>query len=92
MKLEASTILDVEKWMASLKKPPPPKKYAKELEAEGKMLRCLAQPKEPMSSDYKCTMMNLHCAKRSDDILENADEQMIKFCQEVGLSLEQLHG
>jgi hypothetical protein len=45
-----------------------------------------------MPSDYKCTMINLHCAKRSDEILENEDEQMIKFCQEEGLSLEQLHG
>jgi hypothetical protein len=83
---------EVEKWMASLKKAPPPKKYAKELEAEGKMLRCLAQPKKPMPSDYKRTMMDPHCAKRSNEILENEDEQMIKFCQEAGLSLEQLHG
>jgi hypothetical protein len=82
--------LDVEKWMASLKKAPPPKKFAKKLEAEGKMLRCLAQPKKPMSSDYKCTMINSHCAKRSDEILENEDEQMLKFCQEAGLSVEQL--
>jgi hypothetical protein len=37
-------------------------------------------------------MMNLHCAKRSDEILENEDEQMLKFCQEAGLSLQQLHG
>jgi hypothetical protein len=37
-------------------------------------------------------MINMHCAKRTDEILENEDEQMIKFCQEVGLSLEQLHG
>jgi hypothetical protein len=65
---------------------------AKELEAKGKMLRCLAQPKKPMSSDYKHTMMNPHCGKRSDEIFENEDEQMIKFCQEAGLSLEQLHG
>jgi hypothetical protein len=78
--------------MASLKKAPPPKKSTKELEVEGKMLRCLAQSKKIMSSHYKCTKMNLHCAKRSDEILENEDEEMIKFCQEVGLSLEQLHG
>jgi hypothetical protein len=45
-----------------------------------------------MSSDYKHAMMNPHCVKRSDDILENEDEQMSKFCQEAGLSLEQLHG
>jgi hypothetical protein len=44
-----------------------------------------------MSSDYKHTMMNLHCAKRADEILENEGEQMSKFCQEAGLSLEQLH-
>jgi hypothetical protein len=37
-------------------------------------------------------MMNPHCAKRSDKILENENEQMIKFCQEAGLSLEQLRG
>jgi hypothetical protein len=35
--LEAPTRLDVQKWMASLKKAPPPKKSAKELEAEAKM-------------------------------------------------------
>jgi NACalpha-BTF3-like transcription factor len=45
-----------------------------------------------MLSDYKCTMQNLHYAKRSDEILENEDDQMLKFCQEAGLSLEQLHG
>jgi hypothetical protein len=45
-----------------------------------------------MPSDYKHTMKNLYCAKRSDEILENEDEQMLKFYQEVGLSLEQLHG
>jgi hypothetical protein len=43
--------------MASHKKAPLPKKSAKELEVEGKMLRCLAEPKKPMSSDYKCTMI-----------------------------------
>jgi hypothetical protein len=37
-------------------------------------------------------MMNLHCAKRSDEILENEDEQMSKFYQEVGITLDQLHG
>jgi hypothetical protein len=78
--------------MASFKKAPSPKKSSKELEAEGKMLRCLAEPKKPMSSDYKCTMMNQHYAKRPDEILENEDEQMLKFSQEAGLSLEQLHG
>jgi hypothetical protein len=31
--------------MASHKKAPLPKKSAKELEVEGKMLRCLAEPK-----------------------------------------------
>jgi hypothetical protein len=41
-----------------------------------------------MPSDYKRTMMNRHCAKRSDEILENEDEQMSKFCLEAGLSLE----
>jgi hypothetical protein len=45
-----------------------------------------------MPSDYKCTLMNLHYAKKSYKILENEDEQMIKFCQEARLSLEQLHG
>jgi hypothetical protein len=77
--------LDVQKWMASLKKAPPPKKSAKELEAEVKMLRCLARQKKPMPSDYKRTMVNPHCAKGLDEILENEDEQMIKFCHEAGL-------
>jgi hypothetical protein len=45
-----------------------------------------------MSSDYKHTMMNLYCAKMSDEILKNEEEQMIKLCQETGLLLEQLHG
>jgi hypothetical protein len=40
----------------------------------------------------KCTMMNLDCEKRSDEILENEGKQMSKFYQEVGLTLEQLHG
>jgi hypothetical protein len=56
------------------------------------MLRCLEKQKKPMSSDYKRTMVNLHCAKRADDILENEDEQMSKVCQEGGLTIEQLHG
>jgi hypothetical protein len=90
--LEASTRVDVEKWMASLKKALPPKKSVKEQEAEHNMLRYLVEPKKSMPSDYKCTMKNPHCAKRSDEILENEDEQMLKFCQEVGLSVEQLHG
>jgi hypothetical protein len=77
--------------MTSFKKTPIPKKSTEDLEVEGKMLRCLAKPKKPMSSDYKRTMMNLHCAKRSDNILENEDEQMSKFFLEPGLSLEQLH-
>ncbi len=72
--------LDAQKWMASLKKAPPPKKSAKELEAEGMMVRCLAKPKKPMPTFYKCTMTNPHCAKRPDEILENEDEQIIKFC------------
>jgi hypothetical protein len=42
VELEASTRLEVEKWMTSLKKAQPPKKSTKELEAEGKLLRCLA--------------------------------------------------
>jgi hypothetical protein len=37
MELEASMRLDVQKWMASLKKASPPKKSAKELEAKAKM-------------------------------------------------------
>jgi hypothetical protein len=78
--------------MASFKKTPTPKKSTEDLEAEGKMLRCLAEPKKPLSSDYKCTMMNTHCAKRSNEILENEDEQLSKFYQEAGLSLEQLRG
>jgi hypothetical protein len=78
--------------MASFKKTPTPKKSTEELEAKGNKLRCLAELKKPMPSDYKCTMMNLHCAKRSDEILENEDKQMIKFHQEAALSLEQLHG
>jgi hypothetical protein len=48
--------------------------------------------KKPMPSEYKCTMKNLHCAKRSYTILQNEDEQMLKFLQEAGLSIEQLHG
>jgi hypothetical protein len=48
--------------------------------------------KKPMPSEYKCTMKNLHCAKRSYTILQNEDEQMLKFLQEAGLSMEQLHG
>jgi hypothetical protein len=37
-------------------------------------------------------MINPHYAKRLDEILENEDEQMSKFCLQAGLSLEQLHG
>jgi hypothetical protein len=44
-----------------------------------------------MLSDYKCTMMNPHCEKWSDEILENENEQMSQFCLEAGLSLEKLH-
>jgi hypothetical protein len=55
------------------------------------MLRCFVEPKNLMLSDYKCTMKNPHCAKRSDKILENEDRQMRQFCQEAGLSLEQLY-
>jgi hypothetical protein len=90
--LEALTELEVEKWMASFKKAPPHKKSAKEIEVKGKMLKCLAEPKKPMSLDYKRTMLNPHCAKWSDEILESEDKQMLKLCQEAGLSLEQLHG
>jgi hypothetical protein len=36
-------------------------------------------------------MQNPHCVKRSDEILQNQDEQMLKFLQEIGLSVEQLH-
>jgi hypothetical protein len=61
--------LKIEKWMTSFKKTPTPKKSAKDLEANGKLLRCLAEPKKPMPLDYKCTMMNPHCVKRSDEIL-----------------------
>jgi uncharacterized protein YceH (UPF0502 family) len=78
--------------MANFKKTPPPKKYTKDLEAKAKMLRCLAEQKKTIPSDYKHTMMNLHCAKRSDEILENEDEQMNIFYQEARLTLEQLHG
>jgi hypothetical protein len=92
VKLQASSKLEVEKWIASFKKTPPSKKSAKDLEAKAKMLRCLAEPKKPMPSNYKHTMMNSHCAKRSDEILNNEDEQMSKFCQEAELTLEQLHG
>jgi hypothetical protein len=42
VEVEASMRLDVQKLMASLKKSPPPKKSAKELEAEAKILRYLA--------------------------------------------------
>jgi hypothetical protein len=83
--LEASSKADVDKWMAGIKKAPPPKKFVTELEAERKMLRCLARPKKPMHSDYKRTMQNPHCAK-------NQDEYMLKFLQEIGLLVEQLHG
>jgi hypothetical protein len=69
VKLEASMRVDVDKWMAGFKKAPPSKKSAKESEDERKMLRSLAEPKKLMSSDYKCTMQNLHCEKRSDEIL-----------------------
>jgi hypothetical protein len=47
--------------------------------------------KKSMLSDYKCTMMNPHCEKWSDEILENENEQMSQFCLEAGLSLEKLH-
>jgi hypothetical protein len=67
--LEASLRVDVDKWMVGFKKAPPSKKSAKELEEERKMLRSLAEPKKPMLSDYKRIMQNLHCAKRSDEIL-----------------------
>jgi hypothetical protein len=78
--------------MAGIKKAPPPKKFVAELEGERKMLRHLAQPKKPICSDYKRTMQNPHCAKRSDEILQNQDEQMLNFIQETGLLVEQLHG
>jgi hypothetical protein len=91
VELEASARANVEKWMAGFKKAPPPKKSAKELEAEHKMLRSLAEPKTPLPSDYKCTMQNLYCAKMSDDILQNEDKQMLKFYQEARLSVKQLH-
>jgi hypothetical protein len=69
--------LKVEKWMTSFLNH---MMSAKELEAEGMMVRCLAKPKKPMPTFYKCTMTNPHCAKRPDEILENEDEQIIKFC------------
>jgi hypothetical protein len=37
-------------------------------------------------------MQNLHCAKGLDEILQNEDEQMLKFYQEAGLPAKQLHG
>jgi hypothetical protein len=37
-------------------------------------------------------MIYPHFAKRSDEMLENEDEQLSKFCLELGLSLEQVHG
>jgi hypothetical protein len=74
VELEASARADVEKWMADVKKAPPLKKSAKELEAKCKVLRSLVESKKPLPSDYKCTMQNLHCAKRSDEILQNEDE------------------
>jgi hypothetical protein len=61
--LEASTRVDVEKWMAGFKKAPPSKKSARELEAKHKMLRSLAEPKKPLVSNYKCTMQNLQSQK-----------------------------
>jgi hypothetical protein len=57
---------EVEKWMTSFKKTSTLKKFVEDLEVEVKMLRCLAEPKKPMPSDYKCTMIILHCAKCSD--------------------------
>jgi LPS O-antigen subunit length determinant protein (WzzB/FepE family) len=92
VELEASTKLKVEKWTTSFKKTPTSTKSIEDLKTEVKMLRCLAKLKKSMSSDYKHTIMNLHCANRSDEILENEDEQMRQFCLEAGLSLEQLHG
>jgi hypothetical protein len=92
VELEASTRADVEKWMEGFKKVPPPKKSAKKLEAKRKMVRSLVEPKKPLPSDYKRTMQNLYCVKRSDEILQNEDEQMLTFCQEAGLSVKQVHG
>jgi hypothetical protein len=46
VELEASKRLDVQKCMSSLKKAPPSKKSVRELEATGKMLRCLSEPKK----------------------------------------------
>jgi hypothetical protein len=92
VELQASMRLEVEKFMESFKKTPTPNKSVGDLEGEAKMLSCSVEPKKPMPSDYKCTMMNPHCAKRSYETLENEDEQMRKFCQEAGLTLEQLHG
>jgi hypothetical protein len=74
VELEASMRLEVEKLMASYKKTPTHNKSVEDLEAKVKMLRCLVEPKKPMLSDYKRTMMNPHCAKRSDEILDNKDE------------------
>jgi hypothetical protein len=89
--LRASARADVEKLMEGFKKAPPPNKSVK-LEVECKMLRSLVEPKKPLSSDYKLTMQSLHCAKRSDEILQNEDKQILKFYKEAGLSIEQLHG
>jgi hypothetical protein len=79
--LEATRKANIDKWMAGLKKARPSKKSAAELEAECKMLRCLTQPKKRVALDYKHTMQNPH-----------QDKQMLKFLQEVGLSIKQLHG
>jgi hypothetical protein len=67
--LEASARANPEKWTTGFKKAPPPEKSTKELEAECKMLRSLAEPKKSLPSDYKRTMQSLHCSKRSDEIL-----------------------
>jgi hypothetical protein len=56
VELEASARADVEKWMADFKNAPHWKMFAKELEAERKMLRSLAEPKKLLPSDYKHTM------------------------------------
>jgi hypothetical protein len=56
VELEVLARANAEKWMAGFKKAPPPKKSAKELEAERKMLRSLAESKKPLPSDYKHTM------------------------------------
>jgi hypothetical protein len=75
VELEGSVRADVEKWMANFKKAPPLKKFAEETEAKRKMVRSLTEPKKLLPSNYKRTIKNKYCVKRSDEILQNQDDK-----------------